>query len=48
VARNCFRLVQIQKALADASRGLDRELAGEGEAPLLAGLINLRGAGVAE
>ena len=41
VGRNCFRFLQIQKALGDASRALDAQLAG-GEGPLLEGLICTR------
>ena len=46
MGRNCFRLLQIQKALADASKALDAQLtaadAGTSAAPLLDGLICTR------
>ena len=48
VGRNCFRLLQIQKALADASKALDAQLtaaaadAGTSATPLLDGLICTR------
>jgi hypothetical protein len=31
VGRNCFRMLQIQKALADASRALDAQLLAAGD-----------------
>ena len=48
MGRNCFRLLQIQKALADASKALDAQLtaaaadAGTSATPLLDGLICTR------
>ena len=41
VARNCFRMLQIQKALADASKLLDEQLLAD-EGPLLESLICTR------
>jgi len=43
VGRNCFRMLQIQKALADASKLLDEQLlGGDALAPLLESLICTR------
>jgi hypothetical protein len=43
VARNCFRMLQIQKALGDASKLIDAQLlGGDAAAPLLESLISTR------
>ena len=43
VGRNCFRMLQIQKALGDASKLLDAQLlGGDAQAPLLEALICTR------
>ena len=43
VGRNCFRMLQIQKALGDASKLIDAQLlGGDASAPLLESLISTR------